>query len=329
MPGASLAAECILDALKKFDSVQLASVGMTALPLVSSVVARGCGRYYGLCVRPERESWGTRRQVEGAGDRSKPVVVVEDSLCSGNSLRRAITALEEDGYRVEGAVCLVNFPWKGGTEWATALGYRIETILDIWKDLHSAEYQSASEYTLDASRIDPVYRVPDGFSPADAARWVSAHFLKCGLIPRHLKKFDGDYDARGGVMVSFRDRISDYRVARNWFYLISENRDLCRDVVLATAKTLLDSGEAIARYGLDRLKLGVTLFSENVPIIPRGSSTSHGSGFSCKARFSRENMAAHYLIHSLLSVNSNSYTMPGSPTPTCSHLSRSQFFGTR
>jgi orotate phosphoribosyltransferase/AMMECR1 domain-containing protein len=268
--GASLAAECFLDALKKFESVQLASVGLTALPLVSSVVAHGCGRYYGLCVRPEHESWGTRRQVEGAGDRSKSVVVVDDSLCSGNSLRRAIIALEEDGYRVEGAVCLVNFPWKGGTEWATALGYRVETILDIWQDLHIAEYQSVSEYTLDASRIDPVRRVPDGLSPADAARWVSVHFLKCGVIPRPPGKFDGDYDARGGVMVSFRDRTSNYRVARNGFYrFTSENGNLCSDVVLATARTLLASGEAIARYGLDRLKLGVTLFSENVPIVPR------------------------------------------------------------
>jgi hypothetical protein len=84
--GASLAADCLIDALSRFDSVQVAGVGMTGLPLVSSIVSRGLGRYTGLYVRGERENWGLRRQVEGVADKELPVVVVDDCVCSGNSL---------------------------------------------------------------------------------------------------------------------------------------------------------------------------------------------------------------------------------------------------
>lgn len=268
--GSSLAADCLIDALSQFESVQVASIGMTGVPLVSSIVSRGSGRYSALCVRTEREKWGTRRQVEGVGDKNKPVVVVDDCICAGSSLRAAFAALEDEGYTVEGAIALVHFPWKGGTEWASALGYRVKTLFDVWEDLEMSHNLRSHSIAGISSVFDPAHKVPEGLSPADAARWVSAHLLKCGLIPTPPEKFDDDYEAHGGVMVSFRDRLSDFRVARNGFYHVnSEEAHLCRDVVLATARTLLSSKGAIAKYGLDRLKLGVTLFGEQDPIYPR------------------------------------------------------------
>ena len=267
--GASLAADCLIEGLAHFESVQVVGAGMTALPLVSSIVLRGLGRYSGLYVRAEPERWGTRRQVEGVADKDRPVVVIDDSLCSGNSLRSAFTALEKEGYRVEGALCLVNFPWKGGTEWAKALGYRVETLFDIWTDLDMSENRRIPTWSSVNSTFDPGHRVPEGLSPADAARWVSAHFLNSGLIPTPPEKLDRSYEASGGVMVSFRDRVSDYRVARDGFYHLDfTEANLGRDVVLATAKTLLSSKDAVAQYGLNRLKLGVTLFGEQMRSVP-------------------------------------------------------------
>ena len=110
--GSSLAAECLIELLSRFESVQVAGIGMTGLPLASSIVSLGKGRYSGLYVRPLREVWGTRRRIEGAGDRTRPVVIVDDCICAGDSMKAACTALESDGYRVEGAVSLVNFPGK-------------------------------------------------------------------------------------------------------------------------------------------------------------------------------------------------------------------------
>jgi AMMECR1 domain-containing protein len=221
-------------------------------------------------VRTEREKWGTRRQVEGVGEKNKPVVVVDDCICAGSSLRAAFAALEDEGYTVEGAIALVHFPWQGGTEWATALGYRVKTLFDVWEDLEMSDNLRSPSIAGTSSVFDLAHKVPEGLSPADAARWVSAHFLKYGLIPTPPEKFDSDYEASGGVMVSFRDRLSDFRVARNGFYHVnSKEAHLCRDVVLATARTLLSSKGAIAKYGLDRLKLAVTLFGEQDPIYPR------------------------------------------------------------
>lgn len=267
--GASLAADCLIDALAHFESVQVAGAGATALPLVSSIVSRGLGRYSGLYVRAEPEKWGTQRQVEGVADKGRPVVVVDDSLCSGNTLRSAFAVLEKEGYRVEGALCLVNFPWKGGAEWARALGYRVETLFDIWTDLEMSENRRIPACSSVDATFDPAHRVPEGLSPADAARWISTHILEYGLIPTPPKRLDRGYEASGGVMVSFRDRVSDYRVARDGFYhLDSTQANLGRDVVLATAKTLLSSKGAVAQYGLNRLKLGVTLFGEQVRSAP-------------------------------------------------------------
>jgi orotate phosphoribosyltransferase len=267
--GASLAADCLIDALGHFESVQLAGVGTTGFPLVSSIVMRGSGRYVGLYVREAREKWGTRRQVEGVADKDKPVVVIDDCICSGNSLRRACAALEQEGYRIEGALALVDFPWKGGTEWAQALGFKVETLFDVWADLEMAENQKIPGYSSVPSAFDSGHKVPDGLSPADAARWVAGRFLASGLMPAPPENLDREYSASGGIMVSFRDRVSDYRVARDGFYhLDSAAANLARDVVVATVKTLIASKGAVAEYGLNRLKVGVTLFSEHVPATP-------------------------------------------------------------
>jgi len=266
--GASLAADCLIEGLRRFESVQVAGVGMTGLPLVSSIVSGGQGRYTGLYIRDEPEKWGTRRQVEGKADKDLPVVVVDDCVCSGMSLKRAFTALENHGYKAEGALCLVNFPWNGGIEWAQALGYRMETIFDVWTDLEMFESHQGPGYRSVEASFEPSRQVPDGLSPADAARWAAVHFLNYGLLPAPPQSFDRNYDGSGGVVVSFRDRRTDYRVARDGFYHLNpSDAFLGRDVLLATAKTLLSSRGAVAQYGLDRLKVGVTLFGEPIPTV--------------------------------------------------------------
>jgi orotate phosphoribosyltransferase/AMMECR1 domain-containing protein len=264
--GGNLAGDCLLDALRQFDSTQIAGVGMTGLPLVSSIVSRGQGRYTGLYIRDQQEQWGTRRQVEGVGNRNMPVVVVDDCVCSGRSLKRAFTALEHEGYTIEGALCLVNFRWKGGTEWVQALGYRMETVFDVWNDLDMLEVQDIPSYWQVRAEFDADSLIPDGSSPADAAHRAAIHFLNYGLLPSPPKSFDHEYESSGGVVVSFRDRRSDFRVARDGFYHVDASEaNLGRDVLLATAKALLSSRGAVAQYGLSNLKVAVTLFGEQVP----------------------------------------------------------------
>ena len=133
--GAHLAGRLILEKLKSFNSRQLATFGYTGVPLMVASILQGCDRYTGLVVREARKVYGASRRIDGPADKSQPVVIVDDSLSSGTSLRQAIAALEEDGFEVEGAIALVNFPYRGGLEWASALGYRVDWIFDAWEDL--------------------------------------------------------------------------------------------------------------------------------------------------------------------------------------------------
>jgi orotate phosphoribosyltransferase/AMMECR1 domain-containing protein len=213
--GASLAAACVLDALRGFESTQLASHGYAGLPIIAACVAASDGRYTGLAVRHERKSYGLRRLVEGPGDHSRPVVVVDDCLGAGSALRKAIRALEADGYRVEGAISLAHFPWRGATEWAEGLGFKVRTLFDMWEDLQAPTPAVPSRAPLPAPRIAGA--IPDGLSPAAAARLVVEQYLQTGTAPAPPGHFDRDYDASGGLFVSARDRRSDARLAREGF----------------------------------------------------------------------------------------------------------------
>lgn len=266
--GANLIGQSLLEVLSKFDSVQIASYGLTSLPLVTAVVTLSGGKYNGICIRKSREKHGTCRQIEGKGDPSKPVVVIDDCLCSGGSLNKAIAVLEREGYTVEGCLPIVNFPWRGGAEWARSLGYRVESLFDVWKDfgiempVHSSERRAPPPWNSLTS-------ADEGLDPAQAARQMIEKYLETGSIPNAPKKFDRDYDARGGVFVSLRDKTTGKRIARNGFLNIDPSKaDLSSDLACAVNKTLTSSLTAIQEHGVERLKIGVSLLSEQEPILP-------------------------------------------------------------
>jgi len=274
--GAELAARCLLPILDQFESTQLAAYGYTGVPLLSACLVHGAPRYSGLLVREARKTRGTGRQVEGPIDRSRPAVVVDDSLSSGTSLRAAIGALESEGIEVEGAVCLVRFPYRGGAEWSRALGYRVETVFDVWDDLEMPR----PTYTPGHVRAMPEgwadVRVPDGLHPAVVARFVAERFLDDGAVPRPPRRMDGSYDGRGGVYVSFRLATNDHRVGRDGFWHFDAgDADAGRDVVLATVKTIRTAGGAISSETLPRLKIAVSFFDPLERIGPSGVDYAH------------------------------------------------------
>ena len=206
--GLELAAACLIARLDEFESFQLAGYGLTSLPLVTACVMAGGGRYSGLAVRKEPEKHGTRRQVEGAGDPSKPVVIIDDCIGSGRSLHRAMQALETAGYCVEGVLALVNFPWKGGMEWGQALGLKVATLFNVWRDSSKASNPIASQ-------SDPPWcadrRLPDGITPAAAAREHILAALRGEESPLPPEVFDRTYDGAGGEGARWGQRRSRHR----------------------------------------------------------------------------------------------------------------------
>ncbi|HOV85720.1 MAG TPA: hypothetical protein PLM79_05110 [Syntrophobacteraceae bacterium] len=268
--GMTLAAACLLEALSSFEASQLATVGYTGLPLLLGCILYGKDRYTGLCVRDERKGHGSLRRIEGPGDRSRPVVLIDDSLVSGSSLCGAVEALEGEGFRVEGAVALVNFPWGGGIERLNALGYRVECIFDSVRDLQIDEPLPSTPHLdlLPDSWDHPP--IPDGLHPATAARMTMEHYLRTGKVPRPPGRMDSNYDGRGGVFVSLRERETSFRLARDGFYHFdARDSDPCRDVVLAAVATVRGAPE-LTRETLRTLKIAVSFLGPLRETIPGG-----------------------------------------------------------
>ena len=264
--GLRLAARAILDALRSFRSTQLASYGYTGLPLLSACVLEGGGRYTGLSVREKRKPYLTNRRIDGPIDRHRPVVIVDDSLSAGTSLHKAITALEAEGFEVEGAVALVHFPYRGAKEWANAAGYRTLTLFDIWSDLGMAQ-NDAPVPQRNRPAVSPE-RIEDGLPPAVLARRTAEFYLRTHCTPAPPFRLDREYDGRGGCFVSFRRRSDDYRVARDGFWHFDPaDADPARDVVLATVDTIERAGYALTLESVADLKIGVTFFGplEEIP----------------------------------------------------------------
>jgi orotate phosphoribosyltransferase/AMMECR1 domain-containing protein len=266
--GAALAGRCLVDRLQSFRSTQLASFGYTGVPLLTACI-HSEERYTGLVIREVRKAYGSSRQIEGPADKSRPVVVIDDSLSSGTSLRKTIQTLEEDGFEVEGALVLVNFPFRGGMEWAAALGYRIEALFDAWEDLGAPRRSFVPGHKRFASERWADETLPDGLHPAIAARQIAEFYLRRGWMPRPPRRFDDEYDGRGGVYVSFRERHSDHRLARDGFWHFDPaDSDPCRDVVLATVKTIKVASGMITLANLPELKIGVSFFTPLERITP-------------------------------------------------------------
>jgi orotate phosphoribosyltransferase/AMMECR1 domain-containing protein len=268
-PALQVIAANLLQRLSGFRSTQLASYGYTGIPILSACVMASEGRYSSLVIREQRKAYLSGRQVEGRLDRSRPVVVIDDSLSSGTSLHHAIRALEEEGVEVEGAIALVNFPGRGGLEWANLAGYRTECLFDIWTELEMSHGIPNSSHIQGADLVFSNTRIPSGLSPVEVARQTADHYLRSGLIPQLPEFLDREYDGRGGVFVSFRERTTDFRLARDGFWHFNpEDFNPGRDVVMATVEALQSAAGGVSLMQLPNLKIAVTFFSPLEKIRP-------------------------------------------------------------
>src|SRR5215510_1890760 len=61
--GAELAGRCILKLLGHFDGRQIATYGLTAVPIIQSCILQSAGRYRGLLVRQKRKEHGSLKLI--------------------------------------------------------------------------------------------------------------------------------------------------------------------------------------------------------------------------------------------------------------------------
>src|SRR3954452_19337588 len=84
--GGALAARALLRLLERFEGRQLATLGLTGVPLVQGCVLLGGGRYSGVLVRKERRGQGSLKRPEARRAPDEPVVLLDDSISSGWSM---------------------------------------------------------------------------------------------------------------------------------------------------------------------------------------------------------------------------------------------------
>lgn len=268
--GAELAGRLILDRLGRFEGRQVATYGLTGVPILQSAIMQSGGRYHGLVIRKERKGHGSRKLVEGPIDPDEPTILVDDSIASGRSMSEGIATLEAAGLRVEGGVALVRFGWDGGCSLLGERGYHMEAVYDIFADF-MARMDGEEGLDPNPTRSFPeirwsARRAPDGLHPAHLARAVLAEYVRSGEVIRPPARLDRqDYDSTGGAWVSVRARDDVYeRHARDGFWHFPAERSwgVAEDVVRAAVRTgqLLAAKPDAARL-VDDSHVAVTLFS--------------------------------------------------------------------
>lgn len=266
--GAELVARCLLEELAKFEATQIATYGVTAIPLMQACITHGGGKYTGLVVRKEPKGYGAGKIIEGAIDPSKPVVILDDSIASGSSIFRCVEKLEAAGLHVEGGVILVRFGFGGGWARMRGRGMRMEMVFDVFRDMVPIADPARQLPANLSDRLPPFTwadsAAPDGLHPTALARRVIECFLAGAPIPRPPARLDADYDASGGSWVSARSRANVFeRHARNGYWVLpGEPQPSAGEAIV---KAALRTAPMITREQLDGSSLAVTSFGALEP----------------------------------------------------------------
>lgn len=117
--GLGLVVGPLLEEVKKFGAKSVGGLASAAIPLSTALIMKDSnfGEYKNslrsFFVREVRKDHGLMKQIEGMIE--DPVVIVDDVLTSGKSIKTAIDAVEEHGYSVSGVVCILDREETGVT----------------------------------------------------------------------------------------------------------------------------------------------------------------------------------------------------------------------
>ena len=106
--GAQLVGQVFLDEMRSqgWHADAIGGLTMGADPIVVAV-ALTSGTLHGFLVRKAEKQHGTGQRIEGFREKGARVVIVDDVCTTGSSTVQAIEAAREFGFKVVGAMCLV------------------------------------------------------------------------------------------------------------------------------------------------------------------------------------------------------------------------------
>ena len=131
--GVRLIGEEILDRLAGIDVDAIGGLAIGAIPIVTAVtlVSDIKGKpINSFWVREGPKEHGTRKKIEGQFRKGTRVVIVDDVITGGNSIKKAIEAVRAEGCEVVKVIVIVD-RHEGGSERLRKEGYNLEAIIDL------------------------------------------------------------------------------------------------------------------------------------------------------------------------------------------------------
>ena len=106
--GAQLVGQVFLDEMRgqAWHADAIGGLTMGADPIVVAVAVVS-GTLHGFLVRKSEKQHGTGQRIEGFHEKGARVVIVDDVCTTGSSTVQALEAAREFGFKVVGAMCLV------------------------------------------------------------------------------------------------------------------------------------------------------------------------------------------------------------------------------
>ncbi|NCS67255.1 PQQ-binding-like beta-propeller repeat protein [bacterium] len=129
----NLLAEVFWDKMEKQWPFQVGGLEVGAIPLVAAIVMKGREKNYNVnsfMVRKSRKKAGLCKQIEGTLT-SEPVVVVDDLINSGHSMRRVVAAVEQEGQKVDTIFTYLDFERESAHEYMTAEGIKYRSVYKL------------------------------------------------------------------------------------------------------------------------------------------------------------------------------------------------------
>jgi outer membrane protein assembly factor BamB/orotate phosphoribosyltransferase len=113
--------------------VQIGGMEVAAIPLVTALLQSGYERGHelnGFIVRKERKTYGLQQLIEGELT-DRPIILVDDSMNSGNSLEKARVVLERSGHRISEVFVVVDFQSQKGITWRKLHDIKVSSLFTL------------------------------------------------------------------------------------------------------------------------------------------------------------------------------------------------------
>jgi orotate phosphoribosyltransferase len=115
--GIHLLGDLLLTEIAKYHPKSVGGLEIGAAPLTTSVIIKSTEDWKsrnglnGFLIRKNPKKHGLEKKIEGILD--SPVVIVDDVVTSGQSVKDAIDAVNNEGFRVNGVVCVIDREEEG------------------------------------------------------------------------------------------------------------------------------------------------------------------------------------------------------------------------